>query len=170
MENTISNNNSVFVVSALKCMYVFPFIWRKIPRLEALTLGNTGCLVSMKLFNFFPATECHFPSGLKFRVPHQLHLISRSDKCPVTRGNRCANDFTCSELLIHISSIPLFSHSMSLNIDMNMILPENRSGSTFWHCKSFWISCKICNVENPGKTFHSNSIASKSIPRNSSTA
>ena len=28
----------------------------------------------------------------------------------------------------------------SLNIDMNMILSQNRSGSTFWHRKSFWIS------------------------------
>ena len=58
-----------------------------------------------------------------------------------------------------------FVQSMSLNMDMKMIVSRNCSGVVF----SLSISRRICNVVNPGTVFHSNSIAFPSIPRNSST-
>ena len=150
----------------------FPLLCRRIPRLNALILVKTG-LVSLKFCTIFAALEFHFPSGLQFLAPY--HFISFPGPINVLWpcGNCCAYNFTLSEFEIQVSSTFPFSHSMSLNIDMNMILSENRSGSTFWHCKSFWISCKICNVVNPGKystrlqllhhRFHKNSYAAQYI-------
>ena len=53
------------------------------------------------------------------------------------------------------------------NIDMNMIRSVNFSSSTSRLCKTFWNSWRICNDDNPGKIFHSNSIAPPSIPNSS---
>ena len=55
------------------------------------------------------------------------------------------------------------SHQMmSLNIDMKIIRPLNCDGSPilFMH---LWTSWTSCNVVNPGKIFHLNSIGSPSI-------
>ena len=56
---------------------------------------------------------------------------------------------------------------MSLYIDMKMIPPGNSSGSDWFSVIMFWISAKICNVVNPEKSVHSNSIGSPSIQSNS---
>ena len=52
---------------------------------------------------------------------------------------------------------------MSLNIDMNMIRPVKSSGSTLMSDRNSWTLLQSCNVVNPGKLFHSNSIGSPSI-------
>ena len=52
---------------------------------------------------------------------------------------------------------------MSLNIDMKMIRPVKSSGSTLIYNKNSWTLLQSCNVVNPGKIFHSNSIGSPSI-------
>ena len=55
---------------------------------------------------------------------------------------------------------PRFVQSMSLYIDVKMILPLMNCSGTH---SSFWMSPRIPNVVNPGKTFHSNSVGSPSI-------
>ena len=80
----ILNNNSEFVDSALKCMEVFPFIWRRIPRFSALILVKTGRLASWKFRIIFAAMESHFPSGLYSLGSIPLHFLSRTDESPVT--------------------------------------------------------------------------------------
>ena len=52
---------------------------------------------------------------------------------------------------------------MSLNIDMKMIRPVNSSGCLLIFDKNSWTLLQSCNVVNPGKIFHSNSIGSPSI-------
>ena len=50
---------------------------------------------------------------------------------------------------------------MSLNIDMKIIRPWNCAGSLILFM-NLWTSSTSCNVVNPGKIFHSNSIGSPS--------
>ena len=52
---------------------------------------------------------------------------------------------------------------MSLNIDMNIILPVKLSGVSPSLNSKHLTSSLSCNVLNPGKIFHSNSIGSPSI-------
>ena len=52
---------------------------------------------------------------------------------------------------------------MSLNVDMKIIRPENYSGFSLMFDKNSWTLLQSCNVVNPGKIFHSNSIGSPSI-------
>ena len=54
-------------------------------------------------------------------------------------------------------------HEMSLNIDMKMIRPVNFSGVTLNLDSNSWTLWQSCNVVNPGKMFHSNSIGSPPI-------
>ena len=58
-------------------------------------------------------------------------------------------------------------HTMSLYIDMKILRPGKCSGSHDISVIMFWISARICNVVNPGKLVHSNSIGSPSIRSNS---
>ena len=52
---------------------------------------------------------------------------------------------------------------MWLNIDMKMIRPVKSSGSTLNLDSNSWTLLQSCNVVNPGKIFHSNSIGLPSI-------
>ena len=54
-------------------------------------------------------------------------------------------------------------HEMSLNIDMKMIRPVKSSGVSFHLDSNSCTLWQSCNVVNPGKIFHSNSIGSPSI-------
>ena len=60
-------------------------------------------------------------------------------------------------------SLSLDLHEMSLNIDMKIILPVKFSGVSFNLNSNSWTSWLSCNVVNPVKIFHSNSIGSPSI-------
>ena len=71
------------------------------------------------------------------------------------------------ELTTQISSFFKSRHMMSLYIDMNVILPLTCSGVHFISLIILCTSARICNVVNPGKFFHSNSIGSPSIRSNS---
>ena len=51
---------------------------------------------------------------------------------------------------------------MSLNIDMKMFRFVKSSGSVLIFDRNSWIWLQSCNVVNPGKIFHSNSIGSPS--------
>ena len=52
---------------------------------------------------------------------------------------------------------------MSLNIDKKKIRPLNFSGVTLNLDSNSWTLWQSCNVVNPGKIFHSNSVGSPSI-------
>ena len=71
------------------------------------------------------------------------------------------------ELATHTFSLFDSHHTMSLYIDMKMILPWKCSGSQPKASINFWISRRICNVVNPGNIIHSDSIGSPSIRSNS---
>ena len=59
--------------------------------------------------------------------------------------------------------LSLDHHEMSLNIDMKIIRPVNVFGFTLNLNRNSWTLWLSCNVVNPGKIFHSNSIGSPSI-------
>ena len=68
------------------------------------------------------------------------------------------------ELAMHYFSLSLMHQMMLLNIDMKRIRPWSCAGSPILFMNS-WTLSTSCNVVNPGKTFHSNSIGSPSIVR-----
>ena len=83
-----------------------------------------------------------------------------TNQCPA--GNLFANEDTSVALAIHTFSLSSDHHMMSLNIDMKIIRPWNCDGSPILVMNS-WTLLMGCNVVNPGKMLHSNSIGSPSI-------
>ena len=144
-----------------------PPLLRKVPRSKALVPRNTGCPLSLKLSNMCSATSSHSPFGLYVFDPY--HFFSdpgpRNDHCPC--GNIRAYPATVVDFATHISLFSLLPHEISLNIDRKMIRPVNCSGPHFISVIMFWMSARICNVVNPVKFVHSNSIGSPSIRSNS---
>ena len=67
------------------------------------------------------------------------------------------------ERLLDIFSFSFVPQEMSLNIDMNRVLPVNFSGVSPNLYSKLLTSSLSCNVLNPGKMFHSNSVGSPSI-------
>ena len=63
---------------------------------------------------------------------------------------------------MHFRPLSVDLHMMSLNIDMKIIRPWNCAGPPILFMNS-WTLSTSCNVVNPGKIFHSNSIGSPSI-------
>ena len=95
-----------------------------------------------------------------------LAAESHSQNC-FKKSHRVILDFFSA---FEIPIFLFFLQSMSLNIDMEMMQSVNSSGSMlflFTLAKFFLISLIICNDENPGIIFHSNSIASPSSPASS---
>ena len=64
----------------------------------------------------------------------------------------------------HSSLLPFLSQEMSLNIDIKRILPVQVSGVSHKLLSRSVTLPQSCNVVNPGKTFHSNSVGSPLIP------
>ena len=62
----------------------------------------------------------------------------------------------------HSCSLSWDPHEMSLNINMNMIGLLESSGWSLIFDMNYWTLLQICNVVNPVKIFHSNSIGSPS--------
>ena len=96
-----------------------------------------------------------------FRTVSSLIQVRKKDQRP--SKNLRAEFATVTEFILHFSMFPRSPHTMSLYIDMKMILALNCSGS-HWNAVSISrISSRIPTVVNPGKIFHSNSIGSPSI-------
>ena len=97
-----------------------------------LVTWNTGSPFSGKLSIMSSAVLSHSTSELWVWVPY--HLFSntgpRNDQCP------CWNFRVCSVILtgfaIQFSLFPRSPHTMSLYIDMKMVLPLNCSVSPLW--------------------------------------
>ena len=72
--------------------------------------------------------------------------------------NFLASTFTVSAFAKHSSLLPFLSQEMSLNIEINRILPVKVSGVCPKSLSRSMILSQNCNVVNPGKMFHSNSV------------
>ena len=88
-----------------------------------------------------------------------------NDHCPIP--NFFALLETTFAFAKHYSSLPFLSQEMSLNIDINRILPVKDSGVCPKLLRRSLILSQSCNVSNPGKMFHSNSVGSPLIPSES---
>ena len=84
-----------------------------------------------------------------------------NDHCPFP--NLFANRETSLTFARHSVVLSFVPQEMSLNIDINMILPVKLSGVSSGLNSKRLTSSLSCNVLNPGKIFHSNSIGSPSI-------
>ena len=107
-------------------------------------------LCSILLFVCYHKLEYHF-----FCDPSP-----KNDQRPA--GNIFANKDTNVALAMHSRSLSSDLHMMSLNIDMKISRPLNCDGSPILVMNS-WTLMMSCNVVDPGKIFHSNSIGSPSI-------
>ena len=85
-----------------------------------------------------------------------------NDHCPLP--NFLAYKDTTLACARHSSSLSFVPQEMSLNIDMNRILPVKFSGVSPNLLSKLLTSSLSCNVSNPGKMFHSNFVGSPSIP------
>ena len=97
---------------------------------------------------------CSLPwNTTSFRKPGPIN-----DHCPIP--NFFASMETTLEFATHSSSLPLPSEEMSLNIDINRILPVKVSGASPKSLSRSLTLPQSCNVVNPGKMFHTNSVGS----------
>ena len=103
----------------------------------------------------------HLACWHEFRTTFSHNQSPRNDQHSC--GNFLAYAATFMEFAKQFSWFPCVLHTMSLYIDMKMILPMNCSGSHLNSAIMFWISSRIPNVMNPGTIFHSNSIGPPSI-------
>ena len=106
-------------------------------------------------------------------VPFSLWSVKKkkenhfsSDPSPTSEkrkaGNLFANIDTSVASSLHSRSLSSDHHMMSLNIVMKIIRPWNCDGSPILVMNS-WTLLMSCNMVNPEKIFHSNSIGSPSI-------
>ena len=145
--------NSMVSSLPLKWMDVTPFpLFFSSPSSYALVARNFGCPLSEKLSIMSSAILTHSPSSLLTWIPY--HFLSdpgsRNDQCP--RMNLRAYSVTLWAFAIQFCRFPRFLRSISLYIDIKMILPLTCSDSHFnSEIIVFWISSRIHNAVNPGK-------------------
>ena len=155
---------SVVPSSAQKCIDNFPApLLLSTPLDNGLVDRKTGCLLSANVNIICSAFLSHFPCGLISLV--EYHFFSdpgpRNDHLP--GESLLAEIETSLAFNSHSCSLSLDPHEMSLNIDMKMIRPVSSSGSTLFFDRNCWTLLQSCDVVNPGKIFHSNSIGSPSF-------
>ena len=158
----VRNTVSIVSPSAQKCIDNFPPpLFLSTPRDNGLVDRKTGCPLSPNLIIINSATLSHSPPGLSIQV--EYHFFSDPSPRNDQRfgGNLFAKKDTNVALAIHSFSLSAVHHVMSLNIDMKIIRPLHCAGSPIMYMSS-WILSTSCNVVNPGKIFHSNSIGSPS--------
>ena len=101
-----------------------------------------------------------------YSLPIEYHFFSEpgpiNDHCPIP--NFFANMETTLAFAKHSSSLPLLSQEMSLNIDINKIIPVKVSGVSPNLLSRSVTLPQSCNVVNPGEIHHSNSVGSPLIP------
>ena len=130
------------------------------------------------------AAKCidSFPCPLLLRIPLDNGVVARKVGCPLSVQNSTSfqnldqqmttvptpnfltNTLTTPAFAKHSSLLPSLSQEMSLNIDINKILPVRVSGVCPKSLSRSLILPQSCNVVNPGKMFHSNSVGSPLIP------
>ena len=130
---TIFRSNYTFSSHAVKWIVVFtPSLLLNWPFSRALVQRNTKTtrFLSSPAFSPLFASNIHLICHRKFRT-----TFSRIQAPGKTNDRRNCRAFSATlfELISHNFSLPLASHSMSLNIDMRMILSLKSAGS---HCNS----------------------------------
>ena len=88
-----------------------------------------------------------------------------NDHCPLP--NLLAYKDTSRAFARHSCLLSLVPQELSLNIDINRILPVKFSGVSPNLLSKFLTLPQRCNVSNPEKMFHSNFVGSPSIPSKS---
>ena len=149
--------------SAQKCIDNFPRpLLLSVPRDSGLLARKTGCLLSPNLVIIDSATLSRSPCGLSKKVEYHFFADPgpRNDHRPA--GFLFTKKDTSVALALHSRSLSSDHHIMSLNIDMKISRPLNCDGSPILVMNS-WTLLVSCNLVNPGKIFHSNSIGSPSI-------
>ena len=119
-----------------------------------------GCPLSANSNSISSAILSQAPCGL-FSSP-EYHFFSEpgpiNDQCPIP--NFFASALKTLAFAKHSSLMPFLSQEMSLNIDINRILPVKVSGVSPKLLSRSVTLPQSCNVVNPGKIFHSNSVGS----------
>ena len=134
-----------------------PALLRNSPLSKALETRNIGWPDPNKFGILFCAVWSHDPSGLSVHAPHHFF----SDPSPTARES--ASIILNCLWIVFTSLFPSAPHSVSLYVDMKMILSVTCSGS---HCRSLIrlrIFSRRPNVMIPGNIFHSNSVGMPSI-------
>ena len=141
--------------------FAMPFAFELTPgQWSRCTENRTSafCEFQQHLFRHFVPFSCGLSSLIEY------HFFSepgpRNDHCPAPnlfayRETRLAFD-------PHSYSLSFDPKEMSLNIEMNTILPVKVSGVSPYLNNKLLTSSLSCNVLNPWKIFHSNSIGSPS--------
>ena len=85
-----------------------------------------------------------------------------SNEKPLTNSKSFCKYFHDSGIYLpkHSSLLSYLPQEISLNIDMNRILPVKISGVCHIELRRLMILSQSCNDVNPGKIFHSNSVDS----------
>ena len=141
--------------SVLTVFHVLCF-WTCAWTMESLH-GKIGCPLSANSNSISSAILSQAPCGL---FSAEYHFLSEpgpiNDHCPTPI--LLATTLTTLAFATHSSSLPLPSQEMSLNIDINRILPVKVSGSSPKLLSRSVTLPQSCIVVNPGKMFHSNSV------------
>ena len=124
-----------------------------------LTPGQWSRCTEGRMSAFCEFQQHFFRCGL---FSAEYHFFSEpgpiNDHCPTP--NLLASTFTTPAFAKHSSWLPFLSQEMSLNIDINKILPVKVSGVCPKSLSRSLILSQSCNVVNPGNMFHSNSVDS----------
>ena len=155
---------SIVSKSAAQCVDNFPCpLLLSRPLDNGLVARKIGQSLSANSNNILSAILSHTPCGLSSLI--QYHFFSesgpRNDHCHVP--NLFAYRETNLAFAKHSFSLSFDPQEMSLNIDINMILPVKFSAVSPNLTSKLLTSSLSCNVLYPGKIFHSNSIGSPSI-------
>ena len=128
---------------------------------NGLVTRKTGYPLSPNVNIIISVILCHSSCGLSSLI-EQLFF---SDSGPKNYHFPASNLFpwrtTNWAFDSHSFWLSLDHHNL-LNIDMKMIRPVNSSGWSLIFDMNSWVLWQSCNVVNPGKMFHSNSIDSPS--------
>ena len=151
--------------SAAKCIDSFPcpllLSW---PLDNGVVARKIGHPLSANSNNILSAILSQIPWGLSSLIEYQFFSEPGpiNDHCPLP--NFLAYKDTSRAFAKHSFSLSFVPQVMSLNIDMNRILPVKFSGVSPNLLSKSLTSSLSCNVSNPGKMFHSNSVGSPLIP------
>ena len=147
--NAINCINCILVSTEVYGYFPFSFTFN-CPLDKGVVERKMGCPLSANSSNISSATWSQAPCGLFFgRIPLFLRTWSNKDHWPIP--NLLANVFTKSALFKHSFLLSYLSQEMSLNIDINRILPVKFSGVCPKELRRLLILSKSCNDVNPGK-------------------
>ena len=117
---------------AVKCIVVLPPpLLLNFPLSRVLVQRKIGWPNLSKLSSIFSAVRSKDPLGLQLYVAYRFFCEPSPRKDQWLRRNCRAYSSTLFELFSHNSAFPVAPHSMSLNIDMKMILPLKSARSHF---------------------------------------